>query len=307
MEYITTKEASEKWNISERRIRKLLKENRIEGATKLGNTWNIPSNSNKPTDKRITNFKEDNFIIDINEDKLKRLNNLKTILSIKEISKLSLFSLKEEIYLEWIFNSNAIEGNTLTLRETQLVLETNTAIGGKPLKDHLEAVNHEKALDYLDYLVSEKNDVTEWNIKLLHDLILKGINDESGKYREANVRIKGAKHIPPDYIRIPELMNNLINRYHNWKNYHPIIQASLFHGELVKIHPFIDGNGRTSRLLMNMILMLNNFVPIVIKVEDRIKYYESLDKAHITNDYTDFTNMLIDLEIESLENYLSLF
>lgn len=100
MEYITTKEASEKWNISERRIRKLLKENRIEGATKLGNTWNIPFNSNKPTDKRITNFKEDNFIIDINEDKLKRLNNLKTILSTKEISKLSLFSLKEEIYLE---------------------------------------------------------------------------------------------------------------------------------------------------------------------------------------------------------------
>lgn len=305
MKYITTKQAESKWNISERRIRQLIKDNRIEGCIKIGKTWNIPENTPKPIDKR-KNIHDD-FIMNINEEQIKNIEKLKSIIDNNILKNTSLFSIKESLYLEWIYNSNAIEGNSLTLRETQIVLEEGITIGGKPVKDHIEAINHEKALEYLDYLIDNKEQITEWNIKLLHDLILKGLNEEAGKYRSSNVLIKGAKHIPPDHIRIPELMNLLIEKYHHWQKYHPIIQAALFSGELVKIHPFIDGNGRTSRLLLNMILMINGYCPIIIEVTDRLKYYEALDKAHTTNDYTDYINMLINIEENTLKSYIKLF
>ena len=112
---------------------------------------------------------------------------------------------------------------------------------------------------YLNDLVKENNPITEWNIKSIHQLVLKDINDENaGRYRRENVTIKGATHIPPDYIKVPEIMEKLILNYENWKKYHSIIHAALLHGELVKIHPFVDGNGRTSRLLMNLDLMITD-------------------------------------------------
>lgn len=305
MKYITTKQAESKWNISERRIRQLIKDNRINGCIKIGKTWNIPENSHKPIDKR-KNI-NDELIINIPEEKIKNLEELKAIIEKKLLKEASLFSVKESLYLEWIYNSNAIEGNTLSLRETQIVLEEGITIGGKPIKDHIEVINHEKAIEYLDYLVESKEPITELNIKLLHDLILKGLSDEAGKYRNCNVLIKGAKHIPTDYLKIPEEMNLLIEKKEYWKKYHPVIEAALFSGEFVKIHPFIDGNGRTSRLLMNMILMINGYCPIIIEVNDRLKYYEALDKAHTTNDYTDYINMLIDIEENTLKTYLKLF
>ena len=220
--------------------------------------------------------------------------------------KETLRTLKEAINLEWTYNSNGIEGNTLTLRETQVVLEGIT-VGGKTLKEHLEAINHEKAILYLDDLVKEKNPITEWNIKNIHRLVLKDIDDKNvGRYRTENVMIKGAVHVPPDYLKVPELMEKLIVNYHSWSSYHPIIRAALLHGELVKIHPFVDGNGRTSRLLMNLDLMNHGFNPVIIKKEDRLKYYEALDKAHTTGNYTDFIKLITKLEIEMLKKYLEL-
>ena len=118
--------------------------------------------------------------------------------------------------------------------------------------------------------------------------------------------IKGATHIPPDYLVVPELMGQLIINYNGWKEHHPIIRAALLHGELVKIHPFVDGNGRTSRLLMNLDLMNNGYVPLIIKKENRLKYYEALDKAHTTNDYTDFVKLVVQAEIDMLNKYLAL-
>ena len=118
--------------------------------------------------------------------------------------------------------------------------------------------------------------------------------------------IKGANHNPPDYLLIHELMENLIINYNSWEKYHPIIRATLLHGELVKIHPFIDGNGRTSRLLMNLVLMKLGYTPVIIKKEERLKYYEALDKAHTTKDYTDFIKLVNELEIETLNRYLQL-
>lgn len=307
MEYMTTKEAVIKWNISERRIRQLLYDGRIEGAIKVGNTWNIPINANKPADKRNIKFKKCNFIINLEDDYFNEVDILKQKLDSKRpLPKSTLKSLKENINLEWTYNSNGIEGNTLTLRETQVVLEGIT-VGGKSIKEHLEAINHEKAILYLDDLLKEDNPITEWNIKGIHQLVLKDIDDENaGKYRNENVTIKGANHIPPDYLVVPELMEQLIVNYNSWKEYHPIIRAALLHGELVKIHPFVDGNGRTSRLLMNLDLMSSGYVPLIIKKESRLKYYEALDKAHTTNDYTDFIKLVTKAEIDMLTKYLNI-
>ncbi len=307
MEFMTTKEAVEKWNISERRIRQLLQDGRIEGAVKVGNSWNIPIDADKPVDKRIIKADDNKFIIDLDENYFDEVDSLKRELDSKRpIPKETLKSLRESINLEWTYNSNGIEGNTLTLRETQVVLEGIT-VGGKSIKEHLEAINHEKAILFLDDLVKENEPISEWNIKNIHQLILKDIdNENAGRYRKENVTIKGATHIPPDYLKVPELMEKLILTYNTWNEYHPIIQAALLHGELVKIHPFVDGNGRTSRLLMNLDLMNSGYNPVIIKKESRLKYYEALDKAHTTGNYTDFVKLVTKLEVEMLKKYLEL-
>lgn len=307
MEFMTTKEAVEKWNISERRIRQLLQDGRIDGAVKVGNSWNIPADADKPVDKRIIKPDDNKFIIDLDDNYFDEVDSLKKELDSKRpIPKETLKSLRESINLEWTYNSNGIEGNTLTLRETQVVLEGIT-VGGKSIKEHLEAINHEKAILFLDDLVKDIEPISEWNIKNIHQLILKDIdNENAGRYRKENVTIKGATHIPPDYLKVPELMEKLILTYNTWSEYHPIIQAALLHGELVKIHPFVDGNGRTSRLLMNLDLMNSGYNPVIIKKESRLKYYEALDKAHITGNYTDFVKLVTELEIEMLKKYIEL-
>lgn len=179
MEFMTTKDAVKKWNISERRIRQLLQDGRIEGAVKNGNSWNIPIDAVKPVDKRVIKVDNLDFIIDLDENYFDGVDKLKKELDSKRpIPKETLRSLEESINLEWTYNSNGIEENSLTLRETQVVLEGIT-VGGKSIKEHLEAINHEKAILYLKDLVNEKNPITEWNIKNIHQLVLKDIDDEN--------------------------------------------------------------------------------------------------------------------------------
>ena len=305
MKFMTIKEASEKWNISERRIRQLIQDGRILGAEKIGIAWYIPNDVGKPVDKRVKD--EIEFKIDLPEDYFKEVDEkLAKLNSKRPLSKEATESLQKAINLEWTYNSNGIEGNTLTLKETKVVLEGIT-IGGKPVKEHLEAINHENAIEYLEGLVKGKSEISEWNIKGLHQLILKGIDDDNaGRYRNHNVIISGAKHRPPEYIKVPELMEKLMINYDDWDKYHPIVRASLLHGELVKIHPFIDGNGRTSRLVMNMDLMRSGYVPVIIKKDNRLKYYEVLDKAHITGEYTDFVKLVTEAENEMLDRYLEI-
>ena len=161
MEFMTTKEAVKKWNISERRIRQLLQDGRIEGAVKNGNSWNIPVDAIKPVDKRVIKPDFTEFIIDLEVNYFNEVDQLKRELDNKRpIPKETLRSLEDSINLEWTYNSNGIEGNTLTLRETQVVLEGIT-VGGKSIKEHLEAINHEKAILYLNDLVKEDNPITE--------------------------------------------------------------------------------------------------------------------------------------------------
>ena len=303
MNFMTIKEVSEKWDISERRIRQLIQDGRILGAKKIGAAWYIPNDAGKPIDKRVK--EEIEFKIDLPEDYFKEVDEkLSKLNSKRPLSKEATESLQNAINLEWTYNSNGIEGNTLTLKETKVVLEGIT-IGGKSVKEHLEAINHENAIEYLDGLTKDKSEISEWNIKGLHQLILKGIDDDNaGRYRNHNVIISGAKHRPPEYIKVPELMEKLMMNYDEWDKYHPIIRAALLHGELVKIHPFIDGNGRTSRLIMNMELMRSGYVPVIIKKDNRLKYYETLDKAHTSGDYTDFVKLVTEAEKEMLDRYL---
>ena len=128
----------------------------------------------------------------------------------------------------------------------------------------------------------------------------------AGKYRHENVFISGAKHVPPIYMNVPYEMQKMIEKYQSWKDLHPVVRACFLHGEFVKIHPFIDGNGRTARLLLNFELIQSGYPPVVIKTENRADYYDALDKAHTTNDYTDFIRMIVDLVNESEDSYLYL-
>lgn len=213
-------------------------------------------------------------------------------------------SIRENLLLEWTYNSNAIEGNTLTLMETKVVLEGIT-VGGKTLREHLEVINHRDAILYVEDIVKDKEPLTEWQIKNIHRLVLKGINDNyAGNYRDQQVIISGAKHISPEPFLIKEQMENLIKWYDDSQNLHPIERAAMLHIIFVGIHPFVDGNGRTSRLLLNLELMKNGYPPIVIRTENRVDYYSALDKAHITGENEDFIKLVIKELDKTLDLYL---
>ena len=236
-----------------------------------------------------------------------QIDKKKAVLDAKRpLPKYTVQSLREKLFLEWTYNSNAIEGNTLTINETKVVLEGIT-VGGRTLREHLEVINHRDAIRYVEEVVQKEEPFSQWQIKNLHHLVLKGINDKYvDVYRDQQVFISGATHTPPAPFKIQEQMNALITWYETEaQQLHPITRGAMLHVIFVGIHPFIDGNGRTSRLLLNLELMKNGYPPIVIKVENRLAYDNALDKSHVMKDYQDFI-MLVASEVEaSLDLYLS--
>jgi Fic family protein len=213
-------------------------------------------------------------------------------------------NLREDLIVRWTYHSNAIEGNTLTLRETKVALEGIT-IGGHTLREHLEAVNHRDAILLLEELVQKNEPLDEWTIKSLHHLILKGINDDNaGRYRTLNVRISGAEHLPPDQLVVPELMERFIDWYREEAgDLHPVERAARVHSDFVKIHPFIDGNGRTSRLLMNLELVKAGYPAAVLPVERRLEYYRALDEDHVRGNREPFLQIVRDIVRDSFRPY----
>ena len=235
----------------------------------------------------------------------KKLDNFKKRLDQhRPLNKNIVHTLREDLILRWTYNSNAIEGNTLTLNETKVALEGIT-IGGKSLREHFEAINHKKAIIFVEQLVSQDEVLSEYSIKSLHSLILKNIDDKNaGSYRNINVLISGAEHRPPHHIEVASKMEEFIHWYKmTAQELHPIERACRVHIDFVGIHPFIDGNGRTSRLLMNFELMKSGFPPVVLRVEHRLRYYEALDKAHTLGDYSDFISLVSQSVEESFEPY----
>lgn len=237
------------------------------------------------------------------EVKLKKLNNL------RPLPKSAVEKLQDQFRIEMTYNSNAIEGNSLTLKETFLVINEGITVKGKPLKDHLEAKDHHAALQYLYELVEKgkRHTISERLIRNLHQIIMQETDKEwAGVYRNSNVIIGGANHTPPDALNVPRKMQELINWIkENRKNFHIIELSALIHHKLVHIHPFFDGNGRTSRIMMNLLLMQSDFPLVIILKNDRKKYYRVLDQAD-QGSYKPLTGFIAQAVERSLNLYLKI-
>jgi len=238
----------------------------------------------------------------------KALSNKKTELDqFRPLPPELLTNLDDWFRVELTYTSNAIEGNTLTRQETALVVEKGLTVRGKSLNEHFEAHNHAKALGFIKSLVDKNTkEITESHILEVHHLILQSIDDSNaGQYRRVPVRISGSMIVLPNYIKVPELMSELIDKlFKNSANYHPVELALLSHYELVTIHPFSDGNGRTARLLMNLVLMQNGYPPAIIQKRERDRYITSLEKAQLGGSRDDFDKLIMKVVDRSLDIYL---
>ena len=215
-------------------------------------------------------------------------------------------NIKENLTLEWTYNSNAIEGNTLSLQETKLIIEEGFTIKGKSLREHFEAVNHQEAIEYIEKLISDKSFFDANDILETHGLVLQKIEKEfAGRYRNAGVRIAGANFVPPNALKIDALMEELLHWVnHENKDLHWAVKATILHHRFVWIHPFFDGSGRTIRLIFNLLLMRQGFPPAIILKNDRKKYYDALNKAN-QGDYSKLLLLVLQALERSLDLYLS--
>jgi len=213
-------------------------------------------------------------------------------------------NLQEDLIVRWTYHSNAIEGNTLTLLETKVVLEGIT-VGGKALREHFEAINHRNAIYYVEDIIKKEESFSEWQVLNIHQLILKNIDDDNaGRYRQQNVLISGATSTPPDYTLLNDKMAQLVDWYNNDAHkLHPIERAAKVHADFVGIHPFIDGNGRMSRLLMNLELLKAGYPPCVITVENRLAYYEALDQWMAYGKTKAFFKLVTNAVMEGFKPY----
>lgn len=291
----TVREAADDWGISERRVRTLCDQGKIPGAYKEGKSWKIPDDAKKPADGR---FKSKESLQAQIERKKKELEGRRP-LTAGETERLF-----EEFLVEYTYNSNAIEGNTLTLRETDLVLRGLT-IDKKPLKDHLEVIGHREAFDFVRQLVTDNIPLSERVIKQIHYLVLADKKDDRGVYRSVPVRIMGAAHTPAQPYLIAPKMEQLLETYFE-SSEHIVTKLARFHIEFESIHPFIDGNGRTGRLLVNLELMKAGYPPIDIKFADRIAYYEAFDEYHVKHNLSAMENLFAKYINERLEMYLGI-
>lgn len=297
MNYIKVSQAAKKWGLSARRVRILCQENKIDGLIRKGNLYMIPENAQKPADGRK---KASRQVISF-----ERIEELKAELDTRRpLTQGELERLNEEFMIEFTYNSNAIEGNTLTLQETAMVLEGIT-IDQKPLKDHLEAVGHKDAFLYVQDIVSNKMPLTEFVIKNIHSLVLMNKLEDKGVYRRVPVKIIGAFTEPVQpYMIEPKITELLAENEKRKATMNIIERVARFHLEFESIHPFIDGNGRTGRLLMNFELMQNGYPPINVKFSDRKRYYDAFDSYSRNQDATPMTILIAKYVTERLEQYL---
>lgn len=215
-------------------------------------------------------------------------------------------NLDEWFKVELTYTSNAIEGNTLSRKETAIIIEKGLTIGGKTLVEHLEATNHAKALDIIHKLRLKKPyQITESDILAIHNIILHGIDDyNAGHYRNIPVRISGSTVVMPNHMKVPNLMTDFIAWLKSAADIHPVELAGEAHYRLVTIHPFSDGNGRTARLLMNLILIMEDYPPAIIRPQDRLSYITSLETAQLSGSKNLYQKIIINAVNRSLDIYL---
>ena len=293
--FMTVKQASEKWGISDRRIRVLCSKGKIQGAYQEGRGWKIPTDAKKPADGRYKS--KESLLAQIDRKKVELEG--RRPLTAGEVARLN-----EEFIVEYTYNSNAIEGNTLTLRETDLVLRGLT-IDQKPLKDHMEAVGHKEAFEFVSELVKDNVTISESIIKQIHYLVLADEKADRGVYRRVPVRIMGAQYEPVQPYLIEPKMEQLLHDFAE-STEHIVTKLARFHIEFEGIHPFIDGNGRTGRLLVNLELMKAGFPPIDIKFTDRIAYYNAFDEYHVKHNLSAMENLFAGYINARLEKHLDM-
>ncbi len=242
---------------------------------------------------------------------LERVDELKRELqNIKVEKSIHLQKVEEHFALRFTYESNKIEGNTLTLSETMMVIKEGITISGKSVNEHLEAINHSEAIELLYDFVDRKIDFSEYVLLQFHGLILRGINRaNAGKYRNVNVRILGAEHIPPEPYLITKLMEEYFDFYKAMhKSLHPVLLAAEMHERLVTIHPFIDGNGRSSRLVMNLILLMHGYPMAILKGDQttRLRYFKALESVQINGEPEAFYLLVIEAVTRTLEEKVHL-
>lgn len=266
-------------------------------------------------EERITYLSSKNKmeIIDISNlsRKLNQLSKLqKQWESQKPLDKTQLQKMANYFNTKYTYESNQIEGNTLDFQETHLVVNEGITIGGKTMREHLEAINHQEAIDFIIDLASNKFDFNERVLKQIHQLVLKGTSKAgAGGYRTTQVRITGSKHIPPEAFLLNDLMEDYFHFYNQQKNsLHPVILAAEMHERLVSIHPFIDGNGRTSRLVMNLILLQSGYPIVSLKgdLANRQRYYKALEAVQINHEKDDFYLLIIENTHKSLKEHIKM-
>ena len=231
--------------------------------------------------------------------------------ALRPLPEEALKKIQDALDIEYTYESNRIEGNTLTLQETALVVNEGVTISGKSMREHLEAINHAEAISYIKDIAKQDIEISERTIKEIHALILHGIDRENaGRYRTVPVMISGSTHMPPQPYLIEKQMEDFILRFKQMEaeKVHPVLIAAYLHDELVRIHPFIDGNGRTSRLLMNLYLLRHGYVIITLKGSNdaKVNYYKALEMSHTEQLPEDFQKLVIEAEIAALQTYLSI-
>jgi Fic family protein len=231
--------------------------------------------------------------------------------ALRPLPEEALKKIQDALDIEYTYESNRIEGNTLTLQETALVVNEGVTISGKSMREHLEAINHAEAISYIKDIAKQDIEISERTIKEIHALILHGIDRENaGRYRTVPVMISGSTHMPPQPYLIEKQLEDFILRFKQMEaeKVHPVLIAAYLHDELVRIHPFIDGNGRTSRLLMNLYLLRHGYVIITLKGSNdaKVNYYKALEKSHTEQLPEDFQKLVIEAEIAALRKYLSI-
>ena len=223
----------------------------------------------------------------------------------RPIPTIAMERLRESLMMEWTYHSNGIEGNTLTLQETRIILSDGLTVGGKSLREHFETLNHNEAIQVLETMVNSKYRMKSKDILHIHELVLQRIEKEyAGRYRNAGVRITGANFTPPNALKVDALMDELIEWVNEEKELPLIVRAIIFHHRMVWIHPFFDGNGRTVRLMFNLILMSAGYPPAIILQQDRKKYYDALNKGNQGN-YEKLVLLVLQALERSLDIYLS--
>ena len=301
-EYMKVSEAAAKWGISTRRVRLLCSEGRIAGAWKKGGYYLIPADASRPSDGRVRKLTKNDDI-----PLLRQVSLLHQKLGdCRPLSPAEVAAMREEFLVEHTHNSTAIEGNTLTLQETALVLQGIT-IDRKPLRDHLEVVGYRDAYEYIEELAKENRPLSEHDILSLHALVLADRREDRGRWRRVPVAIAGALTTPVQPYLIEPMIANLLTEMQTiYDKLHPVEQAALFHLRFEGIHPFIDGNGRTGRLLMNLQLIRAGLPPVNIKFADRRRYYEAFNDYAQTGKPTAMTTLVAEYVIERINKLLQI-